>query len=182
MEFVRTRIPEVMLIMPRVHGDDRGYFMETWQEQQFCLAGIDAHFVQDNQSHSAQWTLRGLHFQVRRTQGKLVRVTNGAVYDVAVDVRRGSPTFCQWVGAELTDANHHMLWIPPGFAHGFLVLSERADFVYKCTDFYSPQDERVVRWDDPAIGIQWPLPAGVSPRLAHRDASAPDIADVECMA
>ncbi len=181
MEFVPTRLPEVILIKPRVFGDARGYFLETWQEREFARAGVGVHFVQDNHSHSAQWILRGLHFQVKHTQGKLVRVTRGAVFDVAVDVRRSSPTFGQWVGVELSDSNHHMLWVPPGFAHGFLVLSPSADFLYKCTDFYSPQDERVVRWDDPALAIEWPLPAGVSPGLAARDAGAADIANVECL-
>jgi dTDP-4-dehydrorhamnose 3,5-epimerase len=172
MEFVATRIPEVVLIKPKVFGDQRGFFLESWQERKFRDAGIDARFVQDNHSRSSQWVLRGLHYQVRQPQGKLVRVTRGAVFDVAVDVRRGSPTFGQWVGAELDDVNHHMLWVPAGFAHGFLVLSESVDFVYKCTDFYAPEHERTILWSDPAIGIDWPIPAGGAPMLAGKDANA----------
>jgi dTDP-4-dehydrorhamnose 3,5-epimerase len=172
MEFVRTRIPEVVLIKPRVFGDARGYFLETWQAERFRGAGIDAAFVQDNHSHSGQWTLRGLHFQVQQVQGKLVRVARGAVFDVAVDVRAGSPTLGQWVGAELSASNHHMLWVPPGFAHGFLTLTEDVDFIYKCTDYYAPEHERSIRWDDPDLAIEWPVPAGVSPQLSARDRQA----------
>jgi dTDP-4-dehydrorhamnose 3,5-epimerase len=175
MEFIRTRLPEVILIKPKVFGDARGYFLETWQRHKFAEAGIHADFVQDNHSHSSQWILRGMHYQIQNTQGKLVRVSRGAVYDVAIDVRRSSPNFGQWVGAELTDINHHMLWVPPGFAHGFLTLTETVDFLYKCTDVYAPQHERSIRWDDPAVGIEWPLPAGVMPQLAVRDAQAPGI-------
>ena len=172
MEFLPTRIPEVVLIKPKVFGDNRGRFLETWQQGTFAAAGIAASFVQDNHSHSSQWTLRGLHYQIQQPQGKLVRVTRGAVFDVAVDARRSSPTFGQWVGVELSDANHHMLWVPPGFAHGFLALSEVVDFLYKCTDFYAPPHERTIRWNDPDVGIEWPLPAGVSPLLAARDSAA----------
>lgn len=181
MEFVPTRIPEVVLIKPNVFGDSRGYFLETWQQSKFATAGISAHFVQDNHSHSSQWILRGMHYQVQQTQGKLVRVTRGAVFDVAVDVRRSASTFGQWVGVELSDVNHHMLWVPPGFAHGFLAMSDSVDFLYKCTDFYAPQHERTIRWDDPDIGIEWPLPGGVMPLLAERDAAAARIRDVECL-
>lgn len=181
MEFVPTRIPEVVLIKPRVFGDSRGYFLETWQESKFASAGIATHFVQDNHSHSSQWILRGMHYQVQHSQGKLVRVTRGAVFDVAVDVRRSASTFGQWVGVELNDVNHHMLWVPPGFAHGFLALSDTVDFIYKCTDFYAPQHERTIRWNDPDVGIEWPLPASVLPLLAARDATAPGIKDVECL-
>ena len=170
MEFVPTRIPEVLLIKPRVFGDARGFFLESWKETQFAAAGLDLRFVQDNHSHSMQWILRGLHYQVERTQGKLVRVSRGAVFDVAVDMRRASPTFGQWVGAELSDTNHHMLWVPPGFAHGFLTLSDHVDFLYKCTDYYAPEHERVLRWNDPDVGIEWPLPAGVEPTVSARDA------------
>ncbi len=170
MEFVPTRIPDVVLIKPRVFGDPRGYFIETWKASAFAAAGIDVDFVQDNHSHSQQWILRGLHYQVAQTQGKLVRVSRGAVFDVAVDVRAGSPTLGQWVGAELSDSNHHMLWVPKGFAHGFLSLTEDVDFLYKCTDVYAPQHERVIRWDDPTVGIEWPLPPGVQPQLSARDA------------
>jgi dTDP-4-dehydrorhamnose 3,5-epimerase len=182
MEFVPTRIPEVILIKPRVFGDPRGYFLETWQQEKFAAAGIATRFVQDNHSHSSKWILRGMHYQIQQPQGKLVRVSRGAVFDVAVDARKSSPTFGQWVGAELTDTNHHMLWVPPGFAHGFLALSDDVDFLYKCTDFYAQQHERTIRWDDPAIGIEWPLAAGVAPLLAARDSAAPGIRDVECFA
>jgi dTDP-4-dehydrorhamnose 3,5-epimerase len=174
MEFVPTRIPEVVLIKPRVLGDPRGYFMESWQSERFAAAGLPLDFVQDNHSHSGQWILRGLHYQVEQTQGKLVRVSRGAVFDVALDVRADSPSLGQWVGVELSDTNHHMLWVPPGFAHGFLTLTEQVDFLYKCTDFYAPQHERVIRWNDPAIGIAWPLPDGVSPQLSVRDAQGAD--------
>ncbi|MGD9843198.1 MAG: dTDP-4-dehydrorhamnose 3,5-epimerase [Steroidobacteraceae bacterium] len=179
MEFIPTRLPEVILVKPKVFGDARGYFLETWQQQQFAAGGIHANFVQDNHSHSAQWILRGMHYQIQNTQGKLVRVARGAVYDVAIDVRRGSPNFGEWVGVELSDTNHQMLWVPPGFAHGFLTLTETVDFLYKCTDIYAPQYERSIRWDDPAVGIEWPLPAGVKPQLAARDAQAPGIDTAE---
>jgi dTDP-4-dehydrorhamnose 3,5-epimerase len=180
MEVVPTRIPEVLLIKPRVLGDQRGYFLEVWHETKFAAAGFNARFVQDNHSHSGQWTLRGMHFQIEQPQGKLVRVARGAVFDVALDVRRSSPTFGEWVGAELNDSNHHMLYVPPGFAHGFLALTEDVDFLYKCTDFYAPQHERTIRWDDPEVGIEWPLPRGVAPIVAARDAAAGGLADVEC--
>lgn len=182
MEFVPTRLPEVVLIKPKVFGDSRGYFLESWQQKKFADAGIEANFVQDNHSHSSQWILRGMHYQIRQTQGKLVRVTRGAVYDVAIDIRRSSPRFGQWVGVELNDTNHHMLWVPPGFAHGFVALTDQVDFLYKCTDLYAPQYERTIRWDDPAVGIEWPLPAGVTPLLAARDAQAGGIQDVEVFA
>jgi len=158
MIFKPTRLPEVVLIEPKIFGDARGFFMETWEARKFAEGGIDANFVQDNHSRSSRWTLRGLHYQLRNTQGKLVRVTEGEVFDVAVDVRRSSPTFGQWVGDYLSAENHRMLWIPPGFAHGFVVLSERADFLYKTTDFYDPSSERTVLWNDPGIGIEWPIP------------------------
>lgn len=182
MEFIPTRLPEVVLIKPKVFGDQRGFFLESWQQQKFTEAGIDAHFVQDNHSRSSQWTLRGLHYQIQHTQGKLVRVTHGSAFDVAVDVRRSSPRFGEWVGVELSDDNHHMLWVPPGFAHGFLALSETVDFLYKVTDVYSPQYERTLRWNDPDVGIEWPLPAGVTPMLAPRDANASGIKDAEVFA
>jgi dTDP-4-dehydrorhamnose 3,5-epimerase len=173
MEFEPTRLPEVVLIKPRVFGDARGFFFETWQEQRFADAGIGMSFVQDNHSHSTRYTLRGLHFQVEQPQGKLVRVTRGKAFDVAVDIRRSSPRFGQWIGVELSDANHHMLWVPPGFAHGYLALSEEIDFLYKCTDYYAPQHERTIRWDDPQLGVEWPLPPGVAPILSSKDAVAP---------
>jgi dTDP-4-dehydrorhamnose 3,5-epimerase len=172
-------LPEVVLIEPKAFGDQRGFFMETWQEQKFAAAGITEHFVQDNHSRSAQWTLRGLHYQIQQPQGKLVRVTRGAAFDVAVDMRRSSATFGQWVGVELSETNRRLLWVPPGFAHGFLALTPDVDFVYKCTDFYAPQFERTVRWNDPQIGVVWPLPAGVAPLLAPKDAAAGGLDAVE---
>jgi dTDP-4-dehydrorhamnose 3,5-epimerase len=182
MEFIPTRLPEVVLIKPKVFGDARGYFLESWQRQKFAAAGIDANFVQDNHSHSSQWILRGMHYQIHNTQGKLVRVSRGAVFDAVIDVRKRSPRFGQWAGVELNDTDHHMLWIPPGFAHGFLALTERVDFLYKCTDLYAPQHERTIRWDDPEVGIEWPIPAGVQPQLAARDAQAGGIKDAEVFA
>ncbi len=179
MEFIPTRLPEVVLIKPKVFGDARGYFLESWSQPKFAAAGIHAQFVQDNHSYSSQWILRGMHYQIQNTQGKLLRVSRGAVYDVAVDVRRSSPNFGKWVGMELSDTNHHMLWVPPGFAHGFLALTDNVDFLYKCTDVYAPQHERALRWNDPAVGIEWPIPAGVQPQLAARDAQAPDLAGLE---
>ena len=169
MKFRATPIAGMMLIEPQVFGDNRGFFMETWHAVKFKEAGIDAGFVQDNHSRSTQWTLRGMHMQVQHTQGKLVRVTSGAVFDAVVDLRRGSPSFGRWWGAELSDANHHMLWVPAGLAHGMLVLSESADFLYKCTDIYSPRHERTLAWDDPTVGIEWPLPAGMTPKLSAKD-------------
>lgn len=182
MKFVETSLAGVIKVIPVVHGDDRGFFMETWQAQVFRDAGIDAEFVQDNFSKSAKGTLRGLHYQVANTQGKLVRVVSGEVFDVAVDLRRSSPTFGQWVGEVLSADNKHQLWVPPGFGHGFLVLSETAEFEYKCTDFYAPQHERSIRWDDPDIGIDWPLPAGAEPVLSAKDAAAPFLRDAETFA
>lgn len=179
MEFEPTAIPDVVLIRPKVYGDARGFFLETWQERTFAAAGIDARFVQDNHSRSARHILRGLHYQIEHTQGKLVRVVTGAVFDVAVDIRRSSPTFGRWVGAVLSDENHQMLWIPPGFAHGFLVLSESADFLYRCTDFYSPQHERAIAWNDPELGIEWPLPEGTAPVLSAKDRAAAPFRDAE---
>lgn len=173
MEFEPTRLPEVVLIKPRVFGDARGYFFETWHQQKFAAAGLDVAFVQDNHSYSTRHTLRGLHYQIQQPQGKLVRVSRGEVFDVAVDIRRSSPRFGQWVGVLLTEANHHMLWVPPGFAHGYLALSEHADFLYKCTDFYAPQHERAICWNDPQIGVQWPLPSDSPPTLSGKDAIAP---------
>ncbi|HEY4210014.1 MAG TPA: dTDP-4-dehydrorhamnose 3,5-epimerase [Steroidobacteraceae bacterium] len=177
MEFEPTRIPDVVLIRPRVFGDSRGFFLESWEKQKFAAGGVDVSFVQDNHSRSAKNVLRGLHYQLPNTQGKLVRVACGAVFDVAVDIRRSSPTFGQWVGVELSDSNHHMLWVPAGFAHGYLTLSESADFIYRCTHYYSPPDERSIRWNDPAIGVEWPLPPGVEPVLSAKDAVAGSFRD-----
>ncbi len=170
MQFIRTSIPDVILIEPQVFGDERGFFLETYQAQRFSTAGITANFVQDNQSGSRQGTLRGLHYQIRQPQAKLARVIIGEIYDVAVDIRRSSPTFGQWVGVHLSAQNRHQIWVPAGFAHGFYVLSEWAEILYKTSDFYAPQWERSILWNDPAIGIQWPLLDGQHPILSARDA------------
>lgn len=156
MKITPTQLPEVLLIEPRVFGDQRGFFLETWSKQRYADAGLSVDFVQDNHSRSRKGVLRGLHYQLARPQGKLVSVTAGKVFDVAVDIRRGSPRFGRWVGFELSEDNHQQLYVPPGFAHGFCVLSDSADFVYKCTDYYSPDDEQCIRWDDADIGIEWP--------------------------
>ncbi len=156
MNITPTSLPEVLIIEPRVWGDARGFFFESYHERKYVEAGIDAHFVQDNHSRSRRGTLRGLHFQKTRPQGKLCRVVRGEVFDVAVDIRPGSPRFGQWAGAVLSEENQRQIWVPRGFAHGFLVLSESADFLYKCDELYDPSDEAGVRWDDPSIGIQWP--------------------------
>lgn len=180
MNVIPTALPEVLIIEPKVFGDARGFFMESWTEPKFNAAvGADVRFVQDNHSRSSQGVLRGLHYQLLpHAQGKLVRCTSGAVFDVAVDMRRSSPNFGKWAGVELTGENHRQLWIPPGFAHGFLVLTETADFLYKTTDTYAPQAEGCVRWDDPAIGIDWPkLP--IDFKLAEKDAKAPLLADAK---
>jgi dTDP-4-dehydrorhamnose 3,5-epimerase len=180
MQVQPTTLPEVLLLAPRVFGDTRGYFFESWHAEKFAAAGIAGPFVQDNHSHSLRHTLRGLHYQLKRPQGKLIRVTRGEVFDVAVDVRRSSPRFGQWVGALLSETNHAMLWIPPGFAHGYLALSEQVDFLYKCTEFYIPEDERVIRWDDPTIAVRWPLLMGTEPIVSARDAAAPRFDAAEC--
>jgi dTDP-4-dehydrorhamnose 3,5-epimerase len=179
MKFLPTPIAGMALIEPQVFGDARGFFMETWTAAKFKAAGIDVDFVQDNQSRSTQWTLRGMHLQVEHTQGKLVRVSAGAVFDAVVDLRRESPSFGQWWGAELSEANHRMLWVPPGLAHGMLILSESADFLYKCTDIYSPTHERTLAWDDPAVGIKWPLPPGVLPKLSAKDLAGKSFDEIE---
>lgn len=175
MKVERTALPEVLRIEPAVHGDSRGFFVETWHEERYREAGIDARFVQDNHSLSSRGALRGLHAQLRRPQGKLVRVAEGEVFDVAVDIRRGSPTFGRIAHAILSSANCHQLWIPPGFVHGFCVLSERAHFEYKCTDYYDPGGEISVRWDDPDLGIPWPIG---DPVLSAKDAAAPRLAEL----
>ena len=179
MEFEPTAIAEVVLIRPKVFGDARGFFMESWERRKFAAAGLDREFVQDNHSRSGRHILRGLHYQILKPQGKLVRVTSGTVFDVAVDIRRASPTFGRWVGVTLSAENHHMLWVPPGFAHGYLVLSDSADFLYKVTDFWAPEHERAIRWDDPTVGVRWPLPAGAQPVLSGKDAAAPLLGDAE---
>jgi dTDP-4-dehydrorhamnose 3,5-epimerase len=178
MEFVPTALPDVVLIKPKVFGDQRGFFMETYREDRFSAAGISQHFVQENHSASARGVLRGLHYQLRQTQGKLVRAIAGEIYDVAVDIRRSSPTFGQWVGIILSAENKHQLWVPGGFAHGFYVLSERAEVVYKVTDYYAPEWERSILWNDPQIGIDWPL-NGVDPILSQKDAAGKPLADAE---
>ena len=182
MKFIETSLPGVIRIVPTVHGDERGYFMETWQAERFRDAGIDADFVQDNFSESSKGTLRGLHYQIKQPQGKLVRVVSGEVFDVAVDLRRSSANFGEWVGEILSAANKHQLWVPPGFAHGFLVLSDTAAFEYKCTDYYAPEHERSICWDDPDIGIEWPLPGSEQPVLSGKDEVAPFLRDAETYA
>jgi dTDP-4-dehydrorhamnose 3,5-epimerase len=180
MRFVETELPGVILIEPKVFEDARGYFMETWRESLYRDAGIDARFVQENVSRSLHRnTLRGLHYQVVEPQGKLVRVLEGSVFDVAVDLRRGSPNYLRWVGFELAAGDRHLLWIPPGFAHGFLVTSDAAELEYKCTAYYAPEYDRAIRWDDPDIGVEWPLDEGAEPVLSDKDANAPYLADAE---
>ena len=179
MQFNLTEITDVVLIRPRAFSDERGWFVESWEERKFAVAGLNEKFVQDNHSRSARHVLRGLHYQRQHPQGKLVRVTNGAAYDVVVDIRRSSPTFGKWLGRELSDQNHHMLWIPAGCAHGFLALSDSVDFVYRCTDFYSPADECTIRWDDPDLNVSWPLPSGLSPIVSKKDAAAPSFRAAE---
>lgn len=179
MKFQRTSIPDVMVIEPQVFGDHRGFFMETWQERAFSGAGIDLPFVQDNHSRSTQGILRGLHYQIKQPQGKLVRVISGEVFDVAVDIRKSSPTFGQWVGETLSAENRRMLWVPPGFAHGFYVVSESAEFIYKCTDFYAPAHERSIIWNDPTLGITWPLVDDMPPVLSPKDASGILLSEAE---
>jgi dTDP-4-dehydrorhamnose 3,5-epimerase len=180
MKVTPTVLPEVLVLEPKVFGDDRGFFMESYNRQTFRqVTGVDVDFVQDNHSRSMRGVLRGLHYQrPPRAQGKLVRVTAGRVFDVAVDVRRSSPRFGLWTGAELSAENRRQLWIPPGFAHGFLVMSENADFLYKTTDYYSPEDDGAVQWSDPSIGIQWPT-AGLSVILSPKDAAAPLLAEAD---
>lgn len=175
MKVTPTALPEVLVIEPLVAEDARGFFLESWNARAFAAAGIAVGFVQDNHSRSARGVLRGLHYQLARPQGKLVRVVHGRVWDVAVDIRRSSPRFGRWAGTELSAANRQMLWVPPGFAHGFLALEEGSDVLYKCTDFYAPEHERGILWSDPGIGIPWPLPAGEQPLLAPRDAAAPPL-------
>lgn len=171
MKAIRTSIPDVLVLEPKVFGDARGFFFESFNQKLFEDAvGRQVSFVQDNHSRSVKGVLRGLHYQVQQPQAKLVRVVSGAVFDVAVDIRRSSSTFGQWVGVELTESNHKQLWVPQGFAHGFLVLSESADFLYKTTDYYAPSHERCIRWDDRSIGIEWPE-TGAAPTLSPKDAA-----------
>ncbi|MDL1975011.1 MAG: dTDP-4-dehydrorhamnose 3,5-epimerase [Deltaproteobacteria bacterium] len=179
MELMPARIPDVVVIKPEVFGDDRGFFMETWEARRFAKAGIDVEFVQDNHSKSSQGVLRGLHYQIRRPQGKLVRVVAGEVFDVAVDLRRNSGTFGMWVGSLLSADNKRMLWIPPGFAHGFYVTSISAEFVYKCSAFYAPEDERSIIWNDPDLAIDWPLINGKPPTVSQKDSQGISLKDAE---
>jgi dTDP-4-dehydrorhamnose 3,5-epimerase len=178
VKVVDTALPGVKLIEPKLFGDDRGFFLESWNARTFAEAGIDAAFVQDNHSRSARGVLRGLHYQMVQPQGKLVRVVAGRAFDVAVDIRRSSPHFGRWVGYELSAANKRMLWVPGGYAHGFLALEEGTNFLYKCTDYYAPEHDRSIRWNDPAIGIEWPLD-GLEPMLSGKDAAAPLLAEAE---
>jgi len=175
VDFQPTALPEVILIQPDVHRDDRGFFFEVYHARKYAEGGVAASFVQDNQSRSVNGILRGLHGQRRHPQGKLVRVIEGEIFDVAVDVRRGSPHFGDWVGVTLSGENFHQLYVPPGFLHGFCVVSEVADVMYKCTDFYDGPDEIGVRWDDPDIGIEWPTD---SPLVSAKDAAAPLLSEI----
>lgn len=178
MKVTPTKIPDVLILEPEVFGDERGFFMESFNARKFAEAtGLGVQFVQDNHSRSAKGVLRGLHYQLQQPQGKLVRVVRGAVFDVAVDIRKHSATFGQWVGVELSAENHRQLWVPAGFAHGFLVLSETADFLYKTTDYYAPEHERCIRWDDPKIDIQWPVDH--KPSLSGKDTLGKLLNDAE---
>lgn len=172
MQIIDTALEPVKIIEPKVFGDDRGFFLESWNRQIFEDHGLPGHFVQDNHSRSSQGVLRGLHYQIRNPQGKLVRVTRGEVFDVAVDMRKSSPQFGKWVGVLLSESNKRQLWVPEGFAHGFYVVSESADFQYKCTDYYSPEFERSLLWNDPAVGVEWPIDGNTQPLLAAKDAAA----------
>jgi dTDP-4-dehydrorhamnose 3,5-epimerase len=169
MKYTELDIPGVVLMEPQAFGDQRGFFMETFRDDEFKKKVSDFSFVQDNHSKSTQGILRGLHYQIKQPQGKLVRVISGQVFDVAVDLRKSSPTFGKWVGLMLTAENKLMFWVPPGFAHGFYVVSPEAEFVYKCTDYYAPEYERSIKWNDPAIGIKWPLISGTTPLLSEKD-------------
>jgi dTDP-4-dehydrorhamnose 3,5-epimerase len=180
MLVVATAIPEVRILEPRVFGDARGFFLESYNSRVLRELGIDAEFVQDNHSRSRRGVLRGLHYQIQHPQGKLVRVVSGEVFDVAVDLRRSSPTFGRSVGVTLSAADHRMLWVPPGFAHGFLVTSESADFLYKTTDYYYPEHERTLLWNDPALGIAWPIDG--APTLAAKDAAGKPLSDADVYA
>ena len=181
MKATRLAIPEVVLIKPKVFGDARGFFFESFNQQAFNEATGTSHdFVQDNHSRSSKGVLRGLHYQIQQPQGKLVRVVRGSVFDVAVDIRKSSPTFGQWVGAELTEENQHQLWVPPGFAHGFVVLSESADFLYKTTDYYAPAHERCIAWNDPDLAVDWRFDG--TPSLSAKDAQGVAFKNAEVFA
>ncbi len=181
MKVTPTNLPEVMIIEPRVFGDDRGFFYESFNAKKFAeLTGIETNFVQDNHSMSAKNVLRGMHYQIQQAQGKLVRVISGEVFDVAVDLRKSSPRFGQWTGVTLSAANQRQLWIPPGFAHGFVVTSDKAEFLYKTTDYWAPEHERCLQWNDPAIGIQWPLED--EPVMSAKDQIGKLLVDAEVFA
>ena len=178
---IQTAIPEVLILEPKVFGDSRGFFYESFNAKDFADAtGLSVNFVQDNHSKSAKGVLRGLHYQLQQAQGKLVRVTQGKVFDVAVDIRKSSPTFGKWVGCELSDANHRQFWVPAGFAHGFVVISESADFLYKTTDYYAPAHEKCIAWNDPSIGIEWP--EGITPLLSAKDQQGKSLEQAEVFA
>jgi dTDP-4-dehydrorhamnose 3,5-epimerase len=181
MHVIETDLPGVLILEPKVFGDARGFFQETWNAKVFAEIGIDAQFVQDNHSRSAKGILRGLHYQVQDPQGKLVRVTSGRVFDVAVDIRRSSPHFGRWTGVELSGENKRMFWVPPGFAHGFVALEDETDFLYKCTALYAPQWDRSIAWNDPDIAIDWPL-EGLAPLLSAKDVAAIALKDAEVFA
>ena len=180
LNVIRTPLDGAFILEPKVFGDARGFFMESYNRRDFAEAtGLNLDFVQDNHSRSRRGVLRGLHYQIKQPQGKLVRVVRGAVFDVVVDIRRSSPTFGRWTGTELSEDNQRQFWIPPGFAHGFLVLSESADFLYKASDWYAPEHERGIAWDDPAIGVEWPLQDIGAPLLSDKDRAAPALAQAE---
>jgi dTDP-4-dehydrorhamnose 3,5-epimerase len=182
MKVTATALPEVLILEPKVFGDARGFFMESFNANTFRDAtGLDVQFVQDNHSRSSRGVLRGLHYQLQQPQGKLVRVPRGRVFDVAVDMRRSSPNFGKWVGVELGEENNRQLWVPPGFAHGFVVLSESADFLYKTTDYYAPAHERALKWDDPSVGVEWPL-GDIVPSLSAKDQQGKALADCDTFA
>lgn len=180
MKVIETVLPGVLILEPKVFGDERGFFMESYNRHRYAELGLPTEFVQDNHSRSARGVLRGLHYQIEQPQGKLVRVVRGAVYDVVVDLRRSSPAFGRWEGVELSEENKRLLWIPPGFAHGFLVLSDYADFLYKTTDYYAPEHERCLAWNDPALGIVWPLQG--EPVLSAKDRVGRTLAQAEVYA
>jgi dTDP-4-dehydrorhamnose 3,5-epimerase len=182
MNFIKSDLAEVLIIEPKVFEDKRGFFIETFQAREFAAAGIRSDFVQDNHSRSMKFTLRGLHYQIQHAQGKLVRVVAGEIFDVAVDLRRSSPTFGKSIGINLSEQNKRQLWIPPGFAHGFLVLSEWADVLYKATDFYDPEAERVILWSDPTLNISWPIPTRQLPILSPKDLAGRSFSEVEVYA
>jgi len=182
MKILEATLPGVLIIEPKVYGDDRGFFMETWNARTFRENELDWTFVQDNHSRSGKHILRGLHYQVRQPQGKLVRVSAGRIFDVAVDLRRSSPHFGKWAGADLSAENKRLIWVPPGFAHGFLVLEDNTDVLYKCTDYYAPADEHTILWNDPDLAIEWPLPPGTDPVLSKKDMAGVPFSEAEALA